>query len=108
MADRHRYKTLSGGGLRRDLFWAPPQTPSTSPRTANALKLLLQRLGLLQPENGIARSAREAETITDRIGFPVVIRPSYVLGGRAMRSCDGSNGYRYMQGQSACRRKTRC
>jgi carbamoyl-phosphate synthase large subunit len=45
---------------------------------------LLQRLGLLQPENGIARSAREAEDITDRIGFPVVIRPSYVLGGRAM------------------------
>jgi carbamoyl-phosphate synthase large subunit len=45
---------------------------------------LLHRLGLRQPENGIARSAEEAEAIADRIGFPVVIRPSYVLGGRAM------------------------
>ena len=45
---------------------------------------LLHRLGLLQPENGIARTAEEAETITERIGYPVVIRPSYVLGGRAM------------------------
>ncbi len=45
---------------------------------------LLQRLGLRQPENGIARSAEEAEAIADRIGYPVVIRPSYVLGGRAM------------------------
>jgi carbamoyl-phosphate synthase large subunit len=47
-------------------------------------QLLLQRLGLRQPENGIARSAEEAEAITERIGYPVVIRPSYVLGGRAM------------------------
>ena len=45
---------------------------------------LLERLGLRQPPNGIARSASEAETIAARIGFPVVIRPSYVLGGRAM------------------------
>ena len=47
-------------------------------------QLLLHRLGLRQPENGIARSAAEAETIAERIGYPVVIRPSYVLGGRAM------------------------
>jgi carbamoyl-phosphate synthase large subunit len=45
---------------------------------------LLQKLGLRQPENGIARSAEEADAITQRIGFPIVIRPSYVLGGRAM------------------------
>ncbi len=45
---------------------------------------LLQSLALLQPENGIARSAAEAEAIAERIGYPVVIRPSYVLGGRAM------------------------
>src|SRR5579863_5513516 len=47
-------------------------------------QLLLQRLGLRQPENGTARSAAEAEEIAERIGYPVVIRPSYVLGGRAM------------------------
>ena len=45
---------------------------------------LLQRLDLLQPENGIAHSADEAREIVERIGLPVVIRPSYVLGGRAM------------------------
>ena len=45
---------------------------------------LLRSLGLRQPENGIARTALEAEAIAERIGYPVVIRPSYVLGGRAM------------------------
>ena len=47
-------------------------------------KDLLDRLDLKQPPNGIARSAEEAHAIAADIGFPVVIRPSYVLGGRAM------------------------
>ncbi|MCH1426903.1 MAG: carbamoyl-phosphate synthase large subunit, partial [Alphaproteobacteria bacterium] len=47
-------------------------------------QLLLKELNLLQPENGIAHSAEEARAIVQRIGLPVVIRPSYVLGGRAM------------------------
>jgi carbamoyl-phosphate synthase large subunit len=46
--------------------------------------VLLQKLGLRQPENGIARSAEQAEEIAERIGYPIIIRPSYVLGGRAM------------------------
>jgi carbamoyl-phosphate synthase large subunit len=45
---------------------------------------LLHKLDLKQPENGIARSFAEAEKAADRIGYPVVVRPSYVLGGRAM------------------------
>jgi len=45
---------------------------------------LLQQLKLKQPENGIARSEDEARAVVARIGYPVVIRPSYVLGGRAM------------------------
>ena len=45
---------------------------------------LLQDLGLRQPVNGIASSDAEAIAISDRVGFPLVIRPSYVLGGRAM------------------------
>ncbi len=45
---------------------------------------LLKKLKLRQPENGIAYSGAEAKKIARRIGFPVVIRPSYVLGGRAM------------------------
>jgi len=47
-------------------------------------KALLDRLELRQPRNGIARSADAAVAIAREIGFPVVIRPSYVLGGRAM------------------------
>ena len=47
-------------------------------------KALIERLGLRQPHSGIARSAEEARAIAVSIGFPVVIRPSYVLGGRAM------------------------
>ena len=47
-------------------------------------KDLLDRLSLKQPPNGIARSATQAHEIVKQIGFPVVIRPSYVLGGRAM------------------------
>ena len=45
---------------------------------------LLQRLDLRQPKNGLARTAEEAEAIATRVGYPVVLRPSYVLGGRGM------------------------
>jgi carbamoyl-phosphate synthase large subunit len=45
---------------------------------------LLTTLGLRQPVNGIASTPAEAVAIADRVGFPLVIRPSYVLGGRAM------------------------
>ena len=47
-------------------------------------KALIERLSIRQPKNGIARSASEARAIAIALGFPVVIRPSYVLGGRAM------------------------
>jgi carbamoyl-phosphate synthase large subunit len=47
-------------------------------------KALIERLGLRQPRSGIARSAEEAKAIAAELGFPLVIRPSYVLGGRAM------------------------
>jgi carbamoyl-phosphate synthase large subunit len=46
---------------------------------------LLRRLSIRQPEGGIAASGDEAAEIADRIGYPVLLRPSYVLGGRAMR-----------------------
>ncbi|WP_076068634.1 carbamoyl-phosphate synthase large subunit [Sphingomonas montana] len=50
---------------------------------------LIGSLGLLQPANGIARSRDEAVAVADRIGYPVLMRPSYVLGGRAMEIVDG-------------------
>lgn len=45
---------------------------------------LIQKLDLLQPPNGTAMDMEEALEVADRIGYPVVVRPSYVLGGRAM------------------------
>lgn len=47
-------------------------------------KLLLQKIALAQPRNGIASSLEEALAAARQIGYPVVTRPSYVLGGRAM------------------------
>jgi len=46
---------------------------------------LIIKLGLKQPESGIAKSKEEAIKIANEIGYPVLVRPSYVLGGRAMR-----------------------
>ncbi|ATE65304.1 carbamoyl-phosphate synthase large subunit [Rhizorhabdus dicambivorans] len=45
---------------------------------------LVSSLGLHQPRNGIARSREEALAVAERVGYPVLMRPSYVLGGRAM------------------------
>ncbi|QUT07775.1 carbamoyl-phosphate synthase large subunit [Sphingobium phenoxybenzoativorans] len=52
---------------------------------------LINKLGLLQPANGIARSREEAIAVANRIGYPVLMRPSYVLGGRAMEIVDGQS-----------------
>jgi carbamoyl-phosphate synthase large subunit len=59
---------------------------------------LLRRLDLRQPENGLATSSDEAAAIAARIGYPVLIRPSYVLGGRAMEIVhDQASLERYMR-----------
>ncbi|RZF63731.1 carbamoyl-phosphate synthase large subunit [Sphingomonas populi] len=49
---------------------------------------MINKLGLRQPANGIARSRDEAVAVAERIGYPVLMRPSYVLGGRAMEIVD--------------------
>jgi len=45
---------------------------------------LVDRLGIPQPEGGMARSIDEAEALADRIGYPVIVRPSFVIGGLAI------------------------
>ncbi|MYI88621.1 MAG: carbamoyl-phosphate synthase large subunit [Synechococcus sp. SB0672_bin_10] len=62
----------------------------TSPESIDAaedregFEQLLRQLAIRQPANGLARSEAEALAVAERIGYPVVVRPSYVLGGRAM------------------------
>ena len=46
---------------------------------------MLNKLGLVQPANGIAMAVAEACRVADQIGYPVIVRPSFVLGGRAMK-----------------------
>ena len=48
---------------------------------------LLTRLGLLQPECGIAKNLEQARELVGKMGFPVLVRPSFVIGGRAMEIC---------------------
>jgi carbamoyl-phosphate synthase large subunit len=55
---------------------------------------MLDLLGLSQPPNGIARSTPDAVAIAARIGYPVLLRPSYVLGGRAMEIVHDEEGLR--------------
>ncbi len=62
----------------------------TSPDSIDAaedrerFEAICQELGILQPNNGLARSYDEALVVAQRVGYPVVVRPSYVLGGRGM------------------------
>jgi carbamoyl-phosphate synthase large subunit len=60
-------------------------------------KAVLEELGLNQPPSGIARSLEEAVAEATRVGYPVLVRPSYVLGGRGMETCfDEAALRRYM------------
>ncbi len=68
--------------------WAPiiGTSPDSIDRAEDRerFKELLKKLGLIQPENGTAFTTQEALAVAETIGYPVVVRPSYVLGGRAM------------------------
>jgi len=57
----------------------------------DAFQRVLRELSLLQPPNGIARNRNEAVAIAEKIGYPVLVRPSYVLGGRGMKVCNNES-----------------
>ena len=60
---------------------------------------VLQELGLRQPPNGIAFSSNEAVEVAEKLGYPVLVRPSYVLGGRGMQVCNNvTDLVRYIHG----------
>ena len=64
--------------------------PGTSPETIDLaedrdrFRLIMRKLGIPQPESGMASNMDEAQKIADKIGYPLMVRPSYVLGGRGM------------------------
>ncbi len=58
---------------------------------------MMKEMNILQPDSGIAYSQEEAKTVANRIGYPILVRPSYVLGGRAMEVVyDDTDLERYM------------
>jgi carbamoyl-phosphate synthase large subunit len=63
-------------------------------------QVLVERLGLKQPENGTALDVQQALHIARRIGYPVLVRPSYVLGGRAMEIVYDESGLSRYMGQA--------
>jgi len=72
---------LEAAGVK--ILGTSPQAIQLSEDREEFAKLLAD-LDILQPENGIARSQEEAREVAKRIGYPVLVRPSFVLGGRAM------------------------
>ncbi len=72
---------LQAAGVK--IIGTSPESIDTA-EDRDKFKTLLQKLNLTQPENGIATSFEEARDAAAVIGYPVVVRPSYVLGGRAM------------------------
>jgi carbamoyl-phosphate synthase large subunit len=90
--------------LARDLEAAGAPIIGTSPDSIDLaedrerFQQLIQRLGLMQPPNATARSADEAVALAAELGYPLVVRPSYVLGGRAMEIVyEESDLQRYMR-----------
>lgn len=89
--------------LARGLEAAGVPIIGTSPDMIDAaedrerFQAILQQADLMQPPNGIALNLESARTVAERIGYPVLVRPSYVLGGRAMEICyDVESLTRYM------------
>ncbi|HET9225284.1 MAG TPA: ATP-grasp domain-containing protein, partial [Thermoanaerobaculia bacterium] len=79
-------------------IWGTPPQAIDLAEDRKLFGALLAEEGIRQPENGTATSEAEAVEVSRRIGFPVVVRPSYVLGGRAMAVCyDESTLGRYMK-----------
>jgi carbamoyl-phosphate synthase large subunit len=66
-------------------LWGTPFDGLDLAENRERFRELIERLGLLQPESGSATSRTEALRCAQRLGYPVLVRPSYVLGGRGMR-----------------------
>ncbi|MDR2455940.1 MAG: carbamoyl-phosphate synthase large subunit, partial [Deltaproteobacteria bacterium] len=66
-------------------IWGTPPESIFTAEDRHGWNSLVEKLGLLQPPSGMAGDAASALSIAARVGYPVIVRPSFVLGGRAMR-----------------------
>ena len=80
----------SGNGMCRILGTPPDAIDAAEDR--ERFEKVLKQLGIAQPPGGVARSKAEALTVAKRLGYPVMVRPSYVLGGRAMQIVTSDEG----------------
>ncbi len=93
----HWLESAEGQATGTKLWGTSPQSIDLA-EDREQFETVLRRLEIRQPLNGIARSESEAIAIAERIGYPVVVRPSYVLGGRAMEVVfDATELDRYMR-----------
>ncbi len=75
-------KELAEAGVR--ILGTTPETIDLA-EDRDRFRHVITKLGIPQPESGMASNLKEALSIAERIGYPLMIRPSYVLGGRAMK-----------------------
>lgn len=77
-------KLVSASGTGNVKIWGTSPDSIDAAEDRKRFNAILEELGIEQPKGGIARSESDALAIASEIGYPVVVRPSYVLGGRAM------------------------
>jgi carbamoyl-phosphate synthase large subunit len=77
-------KMVSASGNGNVKIWGTSPDSIDAAEDRKRFNAILEELGIEQPKGGIARSESDALAIASEIGYPVVVRPSYVLGGRAM------------------------
>jgi carbamoyl-phosphate synthase large subunit len=79
-----RWLDSPAGRVTGTRIWGTSPASIDRAEDREQFEAILRRLEIRQPRNGLARSPGEARAVASRIGYPVVVRPSYVLGGRAM------------------------
>ncbi len=79
-----RWLETSEGRRTGTVIWGTSPESIDAAEDREGFEQLLRKLAIRQPNNGLARSGVEALAVAEKIGYPVVVRPSYVLGGRAM------------------------
>lgn len=79
---------LAAAGVR--ILGTSPETINIA-EDRNLFNKMMQKLGIPQPDSGMAISVEEALAIAERIGYPIIVRPSFVLGGRGMEIIHDDN-----------------